>query len=90
MNSGHPEAAPMSQRRSIEDLVSQTLADMGIPTEPLLHTVLLRDRHFVGHKYRFDGGWAIWLAEKGAVEVYDKEGKLLRSVVVEGEKEQAA
>jgi len=31
----------------------------------------------------FDGGYAIWRAENGVVEVYDEEGKLLKTVTIE-------
>jgi hypothetical protein len=33
----------------------------------------------VGHKYRFDDGCAIWLIEKNVIEVYDDDGKLLKT-----------
>jgi hypothetical protein len=48
----------------------------------LMRTILLRDRYFVGHKYRFDGGYAVWLAETNMIEVYDDGGKLLKTVAL--------
>jgi hypothetical protein len=70
----------MCQARSIQDAVATALAEMGFATASLVHTVLLRNCCFVGHKYRFDGGSATWLAEKNAIDIYDGEGKLLKTV----------
>ncbi len=39
-------------------------------------TILIRDGNFVGYKFRFDGGYALWLVEKGAVEVYTDDGNM--------------
>ena len=46
-------------------------------------TILIQKGYFVGHKYRFDGGYAIRLAGKNAIEIYDDEGKLLKTVSLE-------
>jgi hypothetical protein len=44
----------------IHDLVVATLAELGMPTPSDFHqTMLVKDRHFVGHKLRYDGGYAI-------------------------------
>ena len=76
----------MSQTPSIYDLVADALKEMGIATAALARTLLLRNRHFVGHKYRFEGGYAVWLAEKNVMEVYDESGKVFTTVVVQREK----
>ena len=61
----------MAQVHSILNDVTAVLAGMGVPTTSLIHTILLQEKYFVGHKFRFDGGYAVWLAEKNAVEVYE-------------------
>ena len=70
---------------TIHDAVTAVLAEIGFCSTPtaLLRTVLIRDGYFVGHKYRFDGGWATWLAKTNVIEVYDDDGKLLKTVAVE-------
>ena len=77
--------------RSIHDVVAEALAEVGIPEPPCLaRTVLLQDRYFVGHKMQFDGGHAIWLAERNVVEVYDREGHLLKAVALGTDEKRAA
>ena len=70
---------------STYDAVAATLAAMGLCSPPaaLLRTVLIHDGFFLGEKYRFDGGYAIALAGKNAIEVYDDAGKLLKTVSLE-------
>jgi len=66
----------------MEEVVTATLAEMGIHVAPM-RTILIQKGYFVGHKYRFDGGYAVWLIEKNAIEVYDDEGKLSKTVTLE-------
>jgi len=63
------------------DFVTATLAEMGICAS--MRTILIQKGYFVGHKYRFDGGYAIQLAGKNAIEIYDENGKLLKTVSLE-------
>lgn len=56
----------------------------------LIQTMLMRDRFFVGWKFRYDGGHAILRADGNTMEFYAEDGKLLRSVTVETKKEAAA
>jgi len=46
----------------MEDVVLATLRQMGICVAPM-RTFLIQKGYFVGHKYRFDGGYALWLIE---------------------------
>jgi hypothetical protein len=71
----------MDQPETLHDLVAATLRSMGLCDDPacLIRTILLRDRYFVGHKYRFDSGYAAWMAKTNVIEVYADEGKLLAS-----------
>ena len=64
-----------------QDFVTATLAEMGICAS--MRTFLMQKGYFVGHKYRFDGGYAIRLAGKNAIEVYDDDGQLLKTVGLE-------
>ena len=66
----------------VQDLVAATLAEMGVRVAPM-RTILIQKGYFVGHKYHFDGGYAVWLIEKNVIEVYDDDGKLLKTVSLE-------
>ena len=72
----------VNRERNMEEVVTATLAEMGIHVAPM-RTILIQKGYFVGHKYRFDGGYAVWLIEKNAIEVYDDEGKLSKTVTLE-------
>ena len=69
---------------TIRDTVAAVLRKMGLCEDPgaMLWTILFRDRHFVGHKYRFDGGYAAWVAETNVIEVYGDDGKILTTVAL--------
>jgi hypothetical protein len=72
------------------DFVTATLREMGISLTPI-RTILIQKEYFVGIKYRFDGGYAVRLVGKNAIEVYDDMGKLLKTVsLAETEKKDAA
>ena len=76
---------------SIHDLVAATLAELGLPGPTnFIQTMLMRDGYFVGHKLRYDGGCAILWAASDAIEFYDEQGKLLKTVTVGVEKGAAA
>ena len=67
---------------SIHDALAGTLREMGVRVAPMW-TALIKKGYFVGQKYHFDGGYAIWLAGKNVIEVYDDAGKLLKTVSLE-------
>lgn len=72
------------------DLVTASLKEMGINVVSM-RTILIKNGYFVGHKYRFDGGYAIRLAGKNAIEVYGDDGQLLKTVgLEETDKKEAA
>jgi hypothetical protein len=85
-----PGRGIMAQAHSILDEVAKILTEMGVPTDSLVHTILLREKFFVGHKFRFDGGYAIWLAETNTVQVYDDGRKLLKTVALQSDEKEAA
>ena len=80
----------MGQGCSIQEAVTTALTELGISTASLVHTILLRDGYFVGHKFRFDGGHAIWWAGKNSVEVYAEGGNLLKTVAIAADEKEAA
>ena len=70
--------------KSILDLVAATLAELGLPAPTdIIPTMLTRDGYFVGQKLRYDGGWAILWAAGDVIELYDEQGKLLKTVGIE-------
>jgi hypothetical protein len=80
----------MDDQPTILDAVAATLREMGFCAAPMW-TILMQKGYFVGHKYRFDGGYAIRLAGKDAIEIYDDDGELLKAVSLgETEKKDAA
>lgn len=81
----------MDLSQSIGEVLATTLNDLGLPTPAdIIQTVLLKDRYFVGHKYRHDGGYAIMRAGSNTIEFYTADDKLLTSVAIETDKGAAA
>jgi hypothetical protein len=77
--------------KSIHDLVMSTLADLGLPTPAnFIQTMLLRDGRFVGWKFRYDDGHAIWWGGDDTMEFFDEQGTLLKTVALEAGKGAAA
>jgi len=76
---------------SVHDVVAATLTELGQPAPTnVIQTMLMKDGYFVGHKFRYDGGWAVMRGDSGTIDFYDDEGKLLKTVAVEAEKGAAA
>ncbi len=74
----------------VHDVVVATLREMGLCAAPS-RTILIQKGHFIGHKYRFDGGYAIRMAGKNVVEVFDDDGKVFKTVrLEESDKKSAA
>jgi hypothetical protein len=75
--------------KSIHDVLTASLSDLGLPAPTdIIQTVLLRDRQFVGWKFRYGGGYAI--LRLANLELYDEQGTLLKTVTVEEKKDVAA
>ena len=75
---------------SIHDLLAATLSELGLPTPiNVFQTMLMKDNHFIGHKFHFDGGFAILWADGNTIELYDELGKLLKTVGLKAEREAA-
>jgi hypothetical protein len=82
----------MTHVESIHDVVVAILGQMGLYPTPasLLRTILIRDGYYVGQKYRFDGGYAMWVAATNVIEIYDADNNLLNTVAMEKPEEEEA
>jgi hypothetical protein len=81
----------MSQAQSICDLVAATLVELGMPApSDVVESTLMHDGYFVGHKLRYSGGHAVWMAGGDTVELYDEHDHLLKTVAFEAEAGAAA
>lgn len=81
----------MGVSASIHDLAAATLCKLGLPgPADIIQTMLMKDGYFVGYKFRYDGGYAILQAGGSTVEFYDGQGKLLKTVAIEGNRGAAA
>jgi hypothetical protein len=77
----------MERATSIDNLV----AALGLcASTNIVHTMLIENGCFVGHKLRFDGGYAIWQNGSNAMTLYDEEGRLLKMVALKSGKGAAA
>jgi hypothetical protein len=77
--------------QSTHDVIVATLANLGLPAPTnAIHTMLLRGGCFVGHKLRYDSGSAVLLVGGNTIELYDRQGTLLKTVALEAGKEIAA
>ena len=73
----------MSESSYIHDLVVEILEKHGIPvSESPIPTLLVKGGCFIGHKYRFCGGYAIWHVGGNTLEFYDDDGKLFTLAAV--------
>jgi hypothetical protein len=58
----------MGATASIHEIVSETLAKLGFPAPAtIIQTMLMKDGYFAGYKFRYDGGYAIYLAGGGII-----------------------
>ena len=77
--------------QSIQENVAATLADLGLPAPTnIIQTILMHDGYFVGHRLRYDGGYAILWAASDVIEFYDEQETLLKTVAWGTEREAAA
>ena len=74
----------------IHDLLAATLSELRLPTPTnVFQTMLMKNNHFIGHRFHFDGGFAILWADGNTIELYDELGKLLKTVGLKVEREAA-
>jgi hypothetical protein len=71
----------------IYDLVVRTLADLGVNNpEDIVPTLMIRDGSFLGHRFRYEGGYAVWWIGSPSVEFRDAQGRLVMMASVAGPK----
>jgi hypothetical protein len=76
---------------ALRKTVAAAFAVLGAETNaPFIRTLLLKDRFFVGHCFRCGGFRAIWKPNSDAVEFFDADGQLLRTVSLPKEEKRAA
>jgi hypothetical protein len=63
-----PESDQLSQA------LGSTFAELGI-NPPFVETILLRDRCYVGRKYRAGGYQIVWWVEANSLEIFDQDGQ---------------
>ena len=67
--------------QSIHDLTTATLSELGLPAPTnIIQTMLMHDGYFVGWKLRYDSGHAVLHTGGNAIEFYDEQGTLLKTV----------
>ena len=72
-------------------LVAATLSELGLPAPTnIIQTMLMHDGYFVGHKLRYDGGYAILHTGGSTIELYDGQGTMLKTAALEDDKRAAA
>jgi hypothetical protein len=74
----------------MHQILSETFAQLGA-AGPMVRTLLLRDRHFVGQRFRCGGFHAVLLVGGGEIAFYDEGGTLLKTIrLAETDKKAAA
>jgi hypothetical protein len=56
----------------------------------IVESILLRDGHYCGRKFRYDGGYAIWECGEPQLSIYEQHGTLLKRIALMLEQRQAA
>lgn len=75
--------SPVQQIASARELIS----DYG---DEIVESILLKDGHYIGRKFRFDGGHAIWKCGDLQLSIYGQDGALVKRIVLSSEQRQAA
>lgn len=68
---------------SLNQVLAKNFAELGASEGPLTRTILIKDRYFVGHRYRCGGLQAVVLVGAKEIEFCDETGELLKSVSLE-------
>ncbi|NQT12622.1 MAG: hypothetical protein HQ582_07735 [Planctomycetes bacterium] len=67
----------------LHQTIATALAEIGKPDLPCLSTrFLIREGYCAGQQFLFDGIQAIWLIAENIVRLYDRNGRMLKSVAV--------
>jgi hypothetical protein len=70
------------QSDDYSQFIASIFAELGV-NPPFTETVLLRDRRFVGRKFRAGGIQIVWWVVKNVVEVFDEDGQVVESIELE-------
>jgi hypothetical protein len=64
------------------DVVVAALKNAGLLADghPVQRTILVSHGYYAGQKFRYEGGYAIWLAAADEIKVYDATGTPLNRV----------
>jgi hypothetical protein len=75
--------SPAQQIAAARKLVSET-------GKEIVESILLRDGHYCGRKFRFDEGHAIWKCGEPQLSIYSGDGILVRRIALKLERREAA
>lgn len=74
------------QVEAVYALTSEGFAELGISDPNRVHrTFLLRDMQYAGQRFDCDGWQAVWLLGGHSVDFYDEEGRLVKTLPLDGE-----
>jgi len=74
------------QVEAVYALTSAGFAELGISDPNRFHrTFLLRDMQYAGQRFHCDGWQAVWLLGGHSIDFYDEEGRLVKTLPVDGE-----
>jgi hypothetical protein len=77
------------QAEQFPQFIASLFTKLGV-NPPFIETILLRDRFYVGRKFRAGGFQIVWWAEKNLVEVFDEDGQSLEIIDLEQKLEKTA
>ena len=80
---------PDTQIDQISQVIASIFAQKGV-NPPFMETILLRDRFYVGRKFRAGGFQVIWWIEKNVVDVFDEDGLVVDSISLDQELDKSA
>ena len=75
---------PDVQTDQFSQLITSVFSELGV-NSPFIETILLRDRFYVGRKFRAGGFQVIWWVEKNLVEVFDEDGQVVKTIGLDQE-----
>ena len=73
----------------LHDLLEKTFRELGA-SGPMIRTLLLRDREYVGQRFRRGGVQAVSLVGEDEIAFYDEGGVLVKTVRLEETDKKAA
>jgi hypothetical protein len=67
--------SPAQQIAAARELISEA-------GNEIVESILLRDGHYIGRKFRFDGGHAIWECGEPQLSIYKQDGTLVKRLAL--------